>query len=82
MFDGLSGDIRVLRLRGKKPDCVVCGKEPKVTSLQDYQEFCGASATDKVILQRSLFLIMGTLCIFQGIVQLQGINVMTSRCHR
>ena len=31
---------RELKLR-KNPDCPVCGKNPTVTALIDYQEFCG-----------------------------------------
>jgi adenylyltransferase/sulfurtransferase len=32
--------FRELKLR-KNPDCPVCGKNPTVTKLIDYQEFCG-----------------------------------------
>ncbi|XP_065065078.1 adenylyltransferase and sulfurtransferase MOCS3-like [Rhopilema esculentum] len=47
MFDGLSGDIRTIKLRAKKEDCPVCGKEPTIKELEDYELFCGCSATDK-----------------------------------
>ncbi|XP_036039897.1 adenylyltransferase and sulfurtransferase MOCS3 [Onychomys torridus] len=47
LFDGLGGHFRRIRLRGRRPDCVVCGQQPTVTRLQDYEAFCGSSATDK-----------------------------------
>jgi len=40
LFDALQMRFRELRLR-KNPDCPVCGKNPTVTKLIDYQEFCG-----------------------------------------
>ena len=39
-FDTLSSEIRVLKLR-KDPNCLVCGDNPKITKLIDYEEFCG-----------------------------------------
>ena len=48
MFDALDGGFRIIKLRKKKDDCVICGKQPKITKLIDYEMFCGASATDKV----------------------------------
>ncbi|NXJ24768.1 MOCS3 sulfurtransferase, partial [Dicrurus megarhynchus] len=47
MFDALEGRFRNIKLRPKKPDCAVCGDNPSVTCLQDYEAFCGSSATDK-----------------------------------
>ncbi|XP_013800490.2 adenylyltransferase and sulfurtransferase MOCS3 [Apteryx mantelli] len=47
MFDAREGRFRNIRLRPKKPDCAVCGDNPSVTCLQDYEAFCGSSATDK-----------------------------------
>lgn len=47
LFDGLGGHFRRIRLRRRRPDCAVCGKQPTVTCLQDYEAFCGSSATDK-----------------------------------
>ncbi|KAM9120815.1 adenylyltransferase and sulfurtransferase MOCS3 [Pangshura tecta] len=47
MFDGLEGRFRNIKLRPKKPDCAICGDKATVTSLQDYEAFCGSSATDK-----------------------------------
>lgn len=39
-FDTLTGDIRILKLR-RDPKCVVCGDNPTVTKLIDYEVFCG-----------------------------------------
>jgi adenylyltransferase and sulfurtransferase len=47
VYDSLEGAVRVVRLRGKKGDCSVCGETPTITHLIDYEEFCGSSATDK-----------------------------------
>ena len=57
MFDGMSGDIRTIKLRSKKVDCPVCGMNPSIKKLIDYEIFCGSCATDKVcIIQHLLFL--------------------------
>jgi adenylyltransferase/sulfurtransferase len=40
MVDGLKMKMDELVLR-KDPKCAVCGKEPTVLSLIDYEEFCG-----------------------------------------
>ncbi len=40
LVDALGMKFRELKLR-KNPDCPVCGKNPTVTKLIDYQEFCG-----------------------------------------
>jgi len=40
LVDALSMRFRELKLR-KNPDCVVCGPNPTVTKLIDYEEFCG-----------------------------------------
>ncbi|HEV7732582.1 MAG TPA: molybdopterin-synthase adenylyltransferase MoeB [Candidatus Binatia bacterium] len=39
-FDTLTGDIRILKLR-RDPKCVVCGENPTVRTLIDYEVFCG-----------------------------------------
>ncbi len=38
--DTLSMEVRILKLR-RDPQCVVCGENPKITQLIDYEEFCG-----------------------------------------
>jgi sulfur-carrier protein adenylyltransferase/sulfurtransferase len=40
LVDALGMKFRELKLR-QNPDCPVCGKNPTVTKLIDYQEFCG-----------------------------------------
>ena len=40
LVDALSMQFRELKLR-KNPDCVVCGPNPTVTRLIDYEAFCG-----------------------------------------
>jgi sulfur-carrier protein adenylyltransferase/sulfurtransferase len=40
LYDALNMSFRELKLR-KNPECPVCGTHPTVTSLIDYEEFCG-----------------------------------------
>ncbi len=40
LYDALNMRFRELKLR-KNPECPVCGDNPTVTELIDYQEFCG-----------------------------------------
>jgi len=40
LVDALGMNFRELKVR-KNPDCVVCGPNPTVTRLIDYEEFCG-----------------------------------------
>jgi sulfur-carrier protein adenylyltransferase/sulfurtransferase len=40
LYDALSMRFREMKLR-KNPGCPVCGENPTVTELIDYQEFCG-----------------------------------------
>nr|XP_021389686.2 adenylyltransferase and sulfurtransferase MOCS3 [Lonchura striata domestica] len=47
MFDGLEGRFRHIKLRPRKADCAACGDSPSITCLQDYEAFCGSSATDQ-----------------------------------
>ena len=41
IYDALEMTYRTVRVR-KDPDCAVCGKNPTITELIDYEEFCGA----------------------------------------
>jgi molybdopterin/thiamine biosynthesis adenylyltransferase/rhodanese-related sulfurtransferase len=45
LFDGLTLRFRELKLR-RNPDCPVCGDEPTVTELIDYEVFCGVESGD------------------------------------
>ncbi|KAM5194653.1 adenylyltransferase and sulfurtransferase MOCS3 [Mantella aurantiaca] len=47
MYDALDGRFRNIRLRGRRADCSVCSCESKSTILEDYEAFCGSSASDK-----------------------------------
>lgn len=46
MFDGLMGTLRTIKLRSRQPNCAVCGDNPSITKLIDYQLFCGSSFDD------------------------------------
>jgi len=46
LVDSLGMRFRELKLR-KNPDCPVCGKNPTVTKLIDYQQFCGIASEPK-----------------------------------
>ena len=41
IYDALEMEYRKLKVR-KDPDCAVCGENPTVTELIDYEAFCGA----------------------------------------
>lgn len=45
LYDALSMEINQVSLR-KNPDCPVCGENPTVTELIDYEQFCGMPAHD------------------------------------
>jgi sulfur-carrier protein adenylyltransferase/sulfurtransferase len=50
LYDALGMSFREMKLR-KDPNCPVCGEDPTVTELIDYQEFCGipqANAAEQV----------------------------------
>ncbi len=40
LFDGLEMTWRTLKIR-RDPACLVCGDDPSITELIDYQDFCG-----------------------------------------
>jgi molybdopterin/thiamine biosynthesis adenylyltransferase/rhodanese-related sulfurtransferase len=48
LVDALGMSFRQLRLK-KNPDCPVCGKNPTITKLIDYQEFCGIRGEEKSV---------------------------------
>jgi adenylyltransferase/sulfurtransferase len=43
LVDTLQMEFREVELR-RDPDCAVCGETPSITSLIDYEEFCGGTA--------------------------------------
>ena len=48
LFDALDMTFRTIKLRPRQTSCLVCGDNPTITELIDYEQFCGAGATDKV----------------------------------
>lgn len=49
MFDALSATpFRSIAMRGRKSDCAICGDNPSIKELQDYVQFCGSAAVEKV----------------------------------
>src|SRR5438067_2665543 len=45
IYDALEMSYRTIRVR-KDPDCAVCGENPTVTELIDYDDFCGTVSED------------------------------------
>ena len=48
LVDALGMKFRELKLR-KNPECPVCGKNPTITKLVDYEEFCGIRGEEQVV---------------------------------
>ena len=46
LVDAVGMKFRELKLR-KNPDCPVCGKNPTITNLIDYEEFCGVRGQEE-----------------------------------
>ena len=53
LFNALDMKFRELKLK-KDPNCPVCGENPTVTALIDYQEFCGVPKTDAPATEEAL----------------------------
>jgi len=47
VYDALEMTYRQVRIR-KDPNCAVCGENPTVTGLIDYDDFCGALSDEAV----------------------------------
>jgi molybdopterin/thiamine biosynthesis adenylyltransferase/rhodanese-related sulfurtransferase len=45
IYDALEMSYRTVRVR-KDPECAICGKNPTITELIDYEAFCGAVSED------------------------------------
>ena len=45
IYDALEMSYRTVKIR-KDPECPVCGKNPTITELIDYEEFCGVVSED------------------------------------
>jgi molybdopterin/thiamine biosynthesis adenylyltransferase/rhodanese-related sulfurtransferase len=48
LVDALAMKFRELKLR-KNPECPVCGKNPTITELVDYEEFCGIRGEEQAV---------------------------------
>lgn len=48
IYDALDGRFLTIKLRPRQSNCAICGDNPSIIKLMDYELFCGASATDKV----------------------------------
>src|SRR5436305_2451769 len=48
LIDALNMKFRELKLR-KNPDCPVCGKNPTIKELIDYNEFCGIRGEEEIV---------------------------------
>ncbi len=62
LYDALDMTFDQIKLR-KDPNCVVCGANPTVTELIDYEQFCGVPAHDHSIYHE------------QGVTPVRGITV-------
>ncbi|EPZ35180.1 NAD(P)-binding domain-containing protein [Rozella allomycis CSF55] len=49
LFNGQDGTTRKVTLRSRNKDCDVCGDQPKIKELIDFEVFCNMKANDKVI---------------------------------
>jgi adenylyltransferase/sulfurtransferase len=47
LFDGLTASFRVVTLRSHDPNCSMCGDNPTIKELIDYEVFCNSTADDK-----------------------------------
>jgi molybdopterin/thiamine biosynthesis adenylyltransferase/rhodanese-related sulfurtransferase len=48
LVDALAMNFRELKLR-KNPDCPACGKNPTITKLIDYEQFCGIRGEEQAV---------------------------------
>lgn len=47
LYDAAMCSFRTIKLRLRKEDCEVCGDNPSIVKLIDYEQFCGMAAEDK-----------------------------------
>jgi sulfur-carrier protein adenylyltransferase/sulfurtransferase len=60
IYDALEMSYRSVKVR-KDPECAVCGKNPTVTELIDYEAFCGAVSEEAVEAARDATIMPRTL---------------------
>jgi adenylyltransferase/sulfurtransferase len=46
LFDALAMEFREMKVE-KDPNCPVCGEHPTITTLIDYEQFCGVPFPEK-----------------------------------
>ncbi|CAG0886751.1 unnamed protein product [Cyprideis torosa] len=66
VVDGFDCQFRRIRLRKKSRTCAVCGENPTIRELIDYETFCGAGPNDKC---QSLNLLSHSQRISVGVLQ-------------
>lgn len=54
LFDASTTSFRTVKLRPRNSQCVVCGDSPTIKELIDYEWFCNATATDKIVMHKIL----------------------------
>jgi adenylyltransferase/sulfurtransferase len=47
LFDGSIPRFQIVKLRNRILNCDICGENPKIRELIDYQQFCGGKPNDK-----------------------------------
>jgi molybdopterin/thiamine biosynthesis adenylyltransferase len=47
LFDALNCQFRTIKIRPRNKDCNVCGDNPSIRELIDYELFCNAKPNDK-----------------------------------
>lgn len=47
LYDAFSVTFRTIKLRQRRSNCEVCGDEPTIKELIDYEQFCRMAASDK-----------------------------------
>jgi molybdopterin/thiamine biosynthesis adenylyltransferase/rhodanese-related sulfurtransferase/molybdopterin converting factor small subunit len=67
LIDALTMRFRELKLR-KNPDCPVCGTNPTVTELIDYNQFCGVAGAQESVTEQAVK--TGTLPAQKGVTQI------------
>jgi adenylyltransferase/sulfurtransferase len=51
LYDALEMSFETMRI-SKREDCPVCGSQPSITQLIDYEEFCGVPIDDRVFVAK------------------------------
>jgi sulfur-carrier protein adenylyltransferase/sulfurtransferase len=60
VYDALEMEYRQIKVR-KDPNCPLCGENPTITELIDYEEFCGAVSDEAVSAARGSTITVGEL---------------------